>query len=380
VSFLTQTDCSRERNSIFAEENREEMRPRDREILLVDKLLRCFDDPPTVEEIASRIGEVRGRRVSRDVVRRCVERIESTLPTGCHVVKIPIEDPTEQRRKGGRVAIRYNQLPPQRGLSLEENELLENMRMIYQEVANLPWLPEARQLMEYFNLADSESDLCRRQLFLDSDATASLGSRAVRHLGDLFDAALRSYSVSITYRRFEGESRVHDVSVLALKQDDRFWYAAVCNAKSLLRQQTEGQWPFFWLAVDRVERVTLSDAPYQSVDVDWEAYFGQIIGITNPYDKPVEEVRLLAYGNRRDFLLAAPLHTSQKACRRLDLPDEPLEVVLRVKDNHELRNRLNAMLGDVVVTAPQHLADWQREVLQKAVERVDGQKVLVISE
>ena len=341
---------------------------------LIDHLLRRVEDPPTMSELVVQVAaETGAEHASRDMVRRHLERIERDLPQGYSIVRQPIIDPDEQRRKGGRIALRYNQVPPRRGVTLSEDTLLDNMLLLYQSAANLPWLPEARRLMEQMNLGDGERQDTRRCLFLDSDATAPLDDIGLRHLGDLFDAALRQYSVDIAYRRFDSELRHHNASVLALKQDDRFWYAAVCNEKSLLRAQTEGQWPFFWLAVDRVESVRLSDVPYQHVKVDWDAYFSQVIGITNPYDKPVEEVRLLAYGAMRDYLQAAPLHSSQRHRPRHDLDDEPLEVTLHVKDNHELRNRLGSMIGNVVVTVPEHLADWQRETLQQAMERIEKQ-------
>lgn len=86
---------------------------------------------------------------------------------------------------------------------------------------------------------------------------------------------------------------------------------------------------------------------------------------------------MLVYGAMRDYVRSAPLHTTQRIECRQDLDEEPLELFLRVKDNHELRNRLASMLGSVVVTAPQQLVDWQQEALRLATERINNPKLSV---
>ena len=339
-------------------------------IIIIDRMLRNISDPPTMGSIMRQLNEVPGISVTRDMLRRYIERIERGLPNGITIVRQPIVSTDLQRRKEGRVTLRYSQVPPIPHLTTDENALLTNMHLLYQSVSNLPWLPQVRQLMEQMNLVDSESNATPRCLFLDSGAVSIRDKRSMRHLGDLFDAALRRYSVAITYHPFDGDTRVHEVSVLAVKQDERFWYAAVLNEKSLLRAQADGQWPFFWLAIDRIEKVTLSNQPYLTTEVNWDEYFGQVVGITNPYNKPIEKVRLLVYGAMREYLQAAPLHSTQQTLPRPDLPDEPLEVTLLVKDNHELRNLISSLMSSVVVLAPPQLANWQQEVLNTTRQRI----------
>ena len=279
-------------------------------------------------------------------------------------MRIPIEDADEQRRRGGRVALRYDRLPPLRGLTTGEQVALQNMRLIYQQMCNLPWLPQVQQLMEQLNMSDSDTAVNQQLLRLDA-STIALDGKGSRHLGDLFDAAMQGYTVDITYRRFEGETRVHEgVSVQLLKQDDRFWYVAAVNEHSIHRER-----PFFWLAVDRVLRVRPSKQPWLKVEVDWDAYFADIVGITNRDDEPVQEVRFLVYDEMRHYVEAAPLHRSQRTMVRHDLEGEPLQVTLRVKVNHELRARLTSMTKDIAILQPQALADWHQAMLQRALER-----------
>ena len=339
-------------------------------IELVDSMLRRVSNPLTQAEILSEIHKRQGGELmTRHSLRRQLERIEHELPVGYKIVRVPIMDVEEQRKRGGRVLMRYNQLPPRQHLDADGQALIENIRMLYQAMSNLPWLPHVQQLMDELNLVDgieSYSDCHPLLLQLDSNLWSCLDDNHRRHLGDLFDAALRGFTLDITYNRFGEEPRIHKgCSVQLLKQDNRFWYAAVVNDHSIQRER-----PFFWLAVDRILKIRPSEAPYHRIDVDWKLYFADIVGITNRIEQPVENIRFLVYDEMCDYLKAAPLHQSQQMKKRHDLPSEPLEVSLCVKDNHELRNKLSSFCKDIVILGPKSLADWHRDMMQKSMERI----------
>lgn len=356
--------------AIFASGTRMSIMYRIEIIELIDSILRRISNPLTQAEILSEIHQrPGGELMTRHSLRRQLERIEHELPVGYKIVRLPILDVEEQRRRGGRVVLRYNQLPPQQHMDADDQALIENTRILYQAMSNLPWLPQVQQLMDDINLGDRLDDYSDSHpllLQLDSNVWSCLGDSHRRHLGDLFDAALRGYTLNITYSRFGDEARIHEgCSVQLLKQDNRFWYAAVANDHSLHRER-----PFFWLAVDRILKICPSEASFQRIDFNWSRYFDDIIGITNREEQPVEDIRFLVYDEMRDYLKAAPLHQSQQWRKRYDLPNEPIEINLHVKDNHELRNKLSSICKDIVIIGPKTLADWHLDMMQKSMERI----------
>ena len=343
----------------------------------IDHELRRLSSPLTQTEMLSEINRrFGGEQMTRHSLRRHLERIEKELPSGYKIVRVPVSDFEEQRRRGGRVALRYNQLPPRQHIDANDEALIENTRIIYQAMSNLPWLPQVKQLMDELNLGDDAEDLSDGHplcLQLDSNVWSIMDEKHRIHLGDLFDAALRGFTLDITYSRFNDEPRVHKgCSVQLLKQDNRFWYAAVVNDHSIQRER-----PFFWLAVDRILKIRPSEASFQRIDFDWSRYFGDIIGITNREEQPVEDIRFLVYDEMRDYLKVAPLHPSQHMKKRHDLPNEPVEISLRVKDNHELRNKLSSISKDIVILEPKTLADWHRDMMEKSLERIKATDSLV---
>ncbi|MCR5038394.1 MAG: WYL domain-containing protein [Bacteroidales bacterium] len=337
---------------------------------LIDNALRRFSNPLTQAELLLEINKrQKDELMTRHSLRRHLEHLEQELPAGYKIVRKPIEDADEQRRRGGRVMLCYNQLPPRLRFDANGEALLENIKVLYQAMSNLPWLPQVQQLMDDLNLGDraesfmDDHPLC---LQLDSNMWSIMDDNHRRHLGDLFDAALRGFTLDITYNRFNEEPRIHKgCSVQLLKQDNRFWYAAVVNDHSINREQ-----PFFWLAVDRILKIRLSEASYQRIEFDWNLYFADIVGITNRIEQPVENICFLVYDEMRDYIKAAPLHRSQKYRKRYDLPGEPVEVSLCVKDNHELRNKLSSICKDIVILNPLSLANWHRDMMQKSLERI----------
>ena len=343
--------------------------------ILIDSALRRISNPLTQAEMLLKINEwQRDEPMTRHSLRRHLERLEHELPAGYKIVREPIEDAEEQRRRGGRVMLRYNQLPPRLHIDAKDEALMDNIKVLYQAMSNLPWLPQVQQLMDELNLGEGAEDLLDvhpSYLQLDSNVWSIMDEKHRTHLGDLFDAALRGFTLDITYSRFNDEPRVHKgCSVQLLKQDNRFWYAAVVNDHSLPRER-----PFFWLAVDRIQKIRPSDASYQRIEFDWDNYFTDIVGITNPIEQPVEDVSFLVYDEMRDYLIAAPLHHSQQWKKRCDLSGEPVEISLRLKVNHELRNKLSAICKDIVILHPANLVDWQREMMEKSMERIKAFRV-----
>jgi len=51
------------------------------------------------------------------------------------------------------------------------------------------------------------------------------------------------------------------------------------------------------LALDRITgKIKPTELPYTKLDVDWKAYFDDIIGVTNKEDQKVEKIHFIVHG------------------------------------------------------------------------------------
>ena len=121
------------------------------------------------------------------------------------------------------------------------------------------------------------------------------------------------------------------------------------------------------LALDRIENIeTTKDYPYIKLDVDWNEYFDDIIGVTNIDNVPVEKIHFLVHGKTAHYLYTKPLHGSQVA-KWLD--DNTLDVTLKVKINYELKRTLLSYAPFITILSPQSLVEEHKESLKKALDQ-----------
>ena len=123
------------------------------------------------------------------------------------------------------------------------------------------------------------------------------------------------------------------------------------------------------LALDRIQSIeTSKDCPYIKLDIDWNDYFDDIIGVTNIESVPVEKVHFLVHGKTAHYIFTKPLHGSQVA-KWLD--ESNLDVTLKVKINYELESLLLSYAPSITLLAPQSLVEKHMEGLQMALKRYE---------
>ncbi len=109
-------------------------------------------------------------------------------------------------------------------------------------------------------------------------------------------------SILLSYTKFKGEMKVHDVSPLLIKEHDNRWYVITYNSK-VDDFQTFG--------LDRIQEIKPSKAPY-SYNKNIAAIFDNVIGVTMPYGAKVVKIDVWFEPLIAHYLLTNHLHHSQK--------------------------------------------------------------------
>ena len=88
------------------------------------------------------------------------------------------------------------------------------------------------------------------------------------------------------------------------------------------------------LPLDRIEKIEPIALDYISCNIDFTEYFDDVVGVTIPVDKPVEEIHLKFTERRFSYVLTKPMHASQR-----DNKEECI-VKLNLIPNKEFYSRL----------------------------------------
>ncbi len=178
-------------------------------------------------------------------------------------------------------------------------------------------------------------------------------------LTPLFNAIQYNNVLKIGYKPFDEESMDLVFHPQYLKQYNNRWY--------IFGVEQNHQDQIWNLALDRIESLaTTKDYTYIKLDVDWNEYFEDIIGVTNLDNAPVEKIHILVHGKTAHYLYTKPLHGSQIP-KWVD--DNTLEITLHVKINFELTRTLLSYAPYITILEPQSLIDSHKECLRKALEQ-----------
>lgn len=179
------------------------------------------------------------------------------------------------------------------------------------------------------------------------------------YLTPLFNAIQYNNVLKIGYKPFDEDAMDLVFHPQYLKQYNNRWY--------IFGVEQNHQDQIWNLALDRIESLaTTKDYTYIKLDVDWNEYFEDIIGVTNLDNAPVEKIHFLVHGKTAHYLYTKPLHGSQHS-KWID--ENTLDVTLNVKINFELTRTLLSYAPYITILEPQSLIDTHKESLQKALEQ-----------
>ncbi len=238
-------------------------------------------------------------------------------------------------------------------LSEAQLKQLQSAVDVLKTVEGLPQFEGLNDSLEKIGMMayDTEAEHC-----FELDHNAYVGG--TEHITPLFNAIQYQAVQKIHYKPFDEEEKELVFHPQFLKQYNNRWYIF-----GMEQEHPDEVWN---LALDRIVSIKPTKLPYIKLDMDWQDYFSDIIGVTNYKDAPVEEVHFVVHGKTAHYLYTKPIHESQ-------IPhwdeDGSLDVKLKVKINYELKRLLLSYAADITILSPQSLVNAHKESLRKALEQ-----------
>ena len=176
--------------------------------------------------------------------------------------------------------------------------------------------------------------------------------RGIEYFGISYSHIISCSVLNINYCSFMGKSHDFVMHPYMLVNADNRWYLIGRNHKTK---------SIITLALDRMNSVEDNVCTgYIMSNVDWKAYFDDVIGISVVPDINTECVLLRVTNKQMRYFESKPIHHSQRTviCDR-----EHTTISINVKPNYELERMILAHIDEVVVLKPESLRS-------KIIERV----------
>lgn len=195
---------------------------------------------------------------------------------------------------------------------------------------------------------------------LDAHAESVIGFEAneylqgLEYLEPLFDYICNKQTIDVTYQPYDKKAFVCAIHPYYVKQHNSRWF--------LLAMNHETQ-KMMLLALDRIQKIDLSNIAYIPTEIDFAEYFDDVIGVTIPQDVTPEHILLRFSANRLPYVLSKPLHHSQK------VKDKGQGIIeITVIPNRELEAQLLWFGNDVEVLEPKKI---RRQIAEKIAKMHD---------
>jgi predicted DNA-binding transcriptional regulator YafY len=257
----------------------------------------------------------------------------------------------ERIKEGRTVYLRYadpdfsiNNMPLNQ---LEISQLKEAMLVVSQ----FQGLPQFGWVEEVAAKIDQDIRTVQAAPIISFDANQYL--KGIEYLGTFYNAILYKKAQHISYKHFRSiTSEDFIFHPYHLKQYNNRWFAFGNRIGTDRAIDT--------IALDRIDEITLSSAEYiPNLDIDFNSYFEDIIGVTRPDDGKLVNVQLRVHRDRSGYVKTKPLHGSQKDKFN---PDGSLDVHLELIPNPELIQVLLSFGSSIEVLSPRDLRDqFQKE-------------------
>ena len=167
-------------------------------------------------------------------------------------------------------------------------------------------------------------------------------------LTPLFNYIVNKQCLKIEYRKFDGTQFVWKVHPYYIKQYNSRWFLFVLDDE---RRRIMN------LPLDRIESIEPIALEFIQCDIDFSEYFDDVMGVTIPSDKPVEEIHLKFTERRFFYVKTKPMHGSQR--------EDTNECIVKLKliPNKEFYSRLLSFGGDVEVLQPESVRQEHQRLI-----------------
>ncbi len=294
-----------------------------------------------------------------DLIEECSEALSEHFGSGTTISRRQIFDdmtfmkseagysaPIDSIKDGRRVYYRYSDPEfsiTKRPLNPYEKEQLDNVAEIFGRVKGLAkyeWMGELET-----KLSDSLDENVKEIISFEQNPFL----KGIDFLNPLYNYIRNKTVLKVKYQSFKMEEPVDIVlHPYYLKQYNNRWFLFGLNNEYNSLQN---------LPLDRIESMEIHSGEYIENTVDFEEYFEEIVGVTNPSEREEEEVVLEFQENRLPYVLSKPLHGSQRY--------KDGRVILKLKINKEFISVLLSYGSDLQVVAPESLKKGMIEEVEK---------------
>ena len=264
---------------------------------------------------------------------------------------IPLERVKSER--GRQVAYRYSD--PKFSMSNQPLNIseVEKMKSAIQILSRFSGTPQFEWINEMIPMLESKFGLIERKKevigFEDN-----IDLKGNHFLSPLFNAIINERVLKINYQDFKSQNPYEVIlHPYYLKQYSNRWFLIG------LRENYGNTWT---LALDRIAEIEETDLKFTPSETDWDDFFSDIVGVTNPADTEIQEVILKFTPEMLPYVITKPIHPSQKGGNDAN----GLEVVIKLKPNYELEKLILSFGETVEVISPQFLKERISQRLREA--------------
>ena len=181
------------------------------------------------------------------------------------------------------------------------------------------------------------------------------------HLKDLFGFITQRQPLLVNYQPIGHIRRLWTIHPYYLKEYNNRWFLfGWCEEENRL----------YNLALDRIDSFQTAICPFrENVEINFEEFFDDVVGVTIPRDATIEKVRLRFSPSRYPYVATKPLHLTQRNTN----PEAGI-IEISVKVNPELITQILSFGNDVEVLEPQKLRTQIKERILKASELYNTQE------
>ncbi len=226
-------------------------------------------------------------------------------------------------------------------LSAADHQILHEKLSILQQFSFLPIFKHTRQLLEKLKFGFA----VRFPEFVQFDMVAEL--RGIQFMEQLYQAIKEKQVLTLFYQPFEEEARTYQIHPYLLKEYNNRWFLLAHTPTA------QNQSLVYVFALDRIEGLSVNfTVPFQERFRPSANRFENIIGVTIPEGKQVEQVVISISKKRWPYLQTKPLHKSQQL---VSLSEEKATVQFELIVNQELESLFLGYGPDLQVIAPEWL-------------------------
>ena len=239
-------------------------------------------------------------------------------------------------------------------VDLTDDELLGldatvNMLASFRGMPQFDWMTDIiRKLKKKYKVSEIQRNI------LSFDSNVDL--RGIDRFKELFNFIINEQPIKITYEPFGKTAFDAEIHPYYLKQYNNRWFILGYNPEYK---------DISVFALDRIKKVDSLNIDFiqDTIIEDPFDYFFDVIGTTIPNHGEVEKVVLKFSPKRYQYVLAKPIHHTQKT------DDNTLTATIEVIPNKELEAIILGFGKDVEVLEPEHLRQEIIEIMKESCKK-----------